>query len=88
MTEIRTTLQPGPVFYSVFTGILRAYGLTLQDWSKARGIKPANVRAAAHGSWNGPGAKALRASMVTYVGEDAFRQLYAEHIDREFKGAA
>ncbi len=31
MTEIKLTLQPGPIFYEVFTGALRAFGTNLKD---------------------------------------------------------
>lgn len=75
MNEIKASFQPGPIFYAVFLGMLRVQGTNLKDWSAARGIDPANAKGAAHGSWNGPKARALRQDMVDTVGEETFARL-------------
>lgn len=88
MTKITLTLQPGPVFYDVFLGYLRVMGSNLKDWCAPRGLEPSNVKAATVGSWNGPKARKLRQSIVEWVGEDTFQQLYHERLVREAGEAA
>lgn len=87
MTENRPQVQPGPIFYEVFTGALRIFGTNLKDWSATKGVEPNNAKMAATGSWNGPKAKALRAEMVALVGEETFHRLYQERLRREAKAA-
>ncbi len=88
MTDIRTSLQPGPVFYDVFLGALRVFGTNLKDWSALQGVDPNNAKMAATGGWNGPKARELRDKMVQMVGEQTFRQLYAQRMSREDGQAA
>jgi hypothetical protein len=87
MAEIRTPVQPGPIFYEVFTGALRIFGTNLKDWSAANGVDPNNAKMAATGGWNGPKARALRARMIETVGEDTFQRLYVERLRREQRAA-
>lgn len=83
MADNRFSIQPGPVFYDVFLGYLRVLGSNLKDWSAENDVAPTNAKAAAHGSWNGPMAKALRQKMVDTVGADTFARLYAERMRRK-----
>jgi hypothetical protein len=87
MAEIRPPVQPGPIFYEVFTGALRIFGTNLKDWSATQGVDPNNAKMAATGSWNGPKARILRAAMVDLVGEETFNRLYQERLRREAKAA-
>lgn len=87
MAENRPLLQPGPIFYEVFTGALRIFGTNLKDWSATQGVDPNNAKMAATGSWNGPKARALREAMIATVGEDTFRRLYDERVRREARAA-
>lgn len=86
--ENKITLQPGPVFYEVFTGALRVLGTDLKDWSEANGVLPNNAKFAATGGWNGPKAKLLRDKMIATIGEDVFIRLYRDRMAREERGAA
>lgn len=88
MSKIKITLQPGPVFYDVFHGFLRIAGTNLKDWSLSHGLHGNNVKAAATGVWNGPGARDLRQKMIEWVGADLFERLYEERLTRESAEAA
>jgi hypothetical protein len=83
MAETQRTIQPGPVFYDVFTGYLRVFGTNLKDWGAPHGVNATNAKAAATGAWNGPKARALRQKMIDEVGEERFRYLYDERMRRE-----
>ncbi len=46
-------------------------------------MDPNNAKFAATGGWNGPKAKLLREKMIETVGEDIFRKLYRDRLQRE-----
>lgn len=83
MAEMVRTIQPGPVFYDVFTGYLRVIGTNLKDWCAPHGVTATNAKSAATGAWNGAKARALRQKMIEEVGEETFCRLYAERMNRE-----
>lgn len=83
MTESRIAIQPGPVFWDVFLGFLKVLGTNLKNWAAERNVAPGNVKAAAHGSWNGPAAKVLRQQMIETVGAETFQRLYDDRMRRE-----
>jgi hypothetical protein len=83
MAKRRRTPPPGPYFYDVWAGAMRAQGLSLSDWAAAQGIAPSNLKSAATGSTNGPKSKALRDAMIEAVGEDLFHTLYEMRLKNE-----
>ena len=85
MTENKTHIQPGPVFYDVFIGYLRIMNTNLKEWCVPRSVTGSNAKSAATGAWNGPKARALREQMVETVGQETFVQLYAERMRQEMR---
>jgi hypothetical protein len=83
MAEKVKSIQPGPVFYDVFTGYLRVIGTNLKDWCEPHRVTATNAKSAATGAWNGTKARALRQKMIEEVGEDTFLRLYDERMKRE-----
>lgn len=83
MSEKMKSIQPGPVFYDVFTGYLRVIGTNLKEWCVPQGVTATNAKLAATGGWNGPKARELRQKMIDEVGADTFQRLYVERMRRE-----
>jgi hypothetical protein len=83
MAEKKKYIQPGPVFYDVFLGYLRAMGTNLKEWCVPYGVTGTNAKAAATGAWNGPKARELRERMIDTVGRETFETLYEDRIKQE-----
>lgn len=80
------TYQPGPVFYDVWAGALRAMGMSIGEWCAAEGMSAHSVRLMATGALNGEKSHDVRRRMVAVVGDDVFRVLY-EARERRRKAA-
>lgn len=87
MTNHAERYQPGPIFYEVFTGALRAMGKSARSWADEIDYNHQNLRSVATGHTNGPRARKIREMMVQEVGTETFDHLYQVRMKRE-RGAA
>jgi len=76
MTKSSVIIQPGPFFYEVWAGAMKAQGLSVTRWAADNGFAIASVKPMATGGTNGEKSQRIRKLMVESVGEDTFQTLY------------
>ncbi|MDJ0628549.1 MAG: hypothetical protein QNJ44_09850 [Rhodobacter sp.] len=76
MSPTTLALQPGPIFYDVFVGGLKAQGRRIVDFAAAQEVRPGNLKAIAAGVNNGERSQAVRQAMIDAVGEETFLYLF------------
>lgn len=76
MAKREVVIQPGPFFYEVWAGAMKAQGLSVTRWAAERGLAIASIKPMATGGTNGDKSKAVREQMLDSVGRDTFRTLY------------
>lgn len=83
MPNQSTIIQPGPIFYEVFAGLLKAQGGAIGDFAARHGKMTSNLKAAATGHTNGPASRRIRQLMMAEVGHDVFRIVYEKRLKAE-----
>lgn len=83
MSEKAILIQPGKIFWDVFRGAVISHGSNIKRFSAETGVPQTSVRHMAYGFSNGPKGKKARQTMIDYVGEDTFYDLYVKHLQRE-----
>lgn len=83
MTKSQVVIQPGPAFWEVFAGAIRAQGPGVTKWAAERGFAVASLKPMATGGTNGEKSKAVRQEMLDAIGEDTFRSLYEARLRHE-----
>lgn len=76
-------IQPGPIFYEVFAGLLKAQGGVVGDFAARHGKLASNLKAAATGHSNGPESRRMRQLMIAEVGYDVFQIVYEKRLKSE-----
>lgn len=84
MTVMRVEFQPGAILHDVVSGAFRMQGTTLEQWCKAAGLKPMNVRYAMYGVIRSDAGQAAIEQVVEAAGRDvvisAYTRRMAEHV--------
>ena len=83
MPNQSTFIQPGPIFYEVFAGLVKAQGGVVSEFASRHGKSATNLKAAATGCSNGPEARRIRQLMMAEVGHDVFRIVYEKRLKTE-----
>lgn len=83
MPKERVIIQPGPIFYEVFAGLLKAQGRGVTEWAEQHELSPTNLKFMASGASNGPKSKLIRSLMIKEVGEETFREVYEKRLRNE-----
>jgi hypothetical protein len=76
MAKSNVLIQPGPFFYEVWSGAMKAQGLSVTKWAASHGFAIASIKPMATGGTNGEKSKAVRKLMLESVGEETFQTLY------------
>ncbi|MCE8007132.1 hypothetical protein [Aestuariivita sp.] len=76
MPKPEVLIQPGPFFYEVWAGAMKAQGLSVTKWANDHGFAIASIKPMATGGTNGEKSKKIRQLMLESVGEETFRALY------------
>mgnify|MGYP000126708126 CR=1 FL=1 len=80
MSDERVVIQPGPIFYEVFTGLLKAQGTPVSEFAKKHEVTITNLKFMASGASNGPKSRKIRDAMMRAVDADAFRIMYERRL--------
>ena len=76
MAKSNVLIQPGPFFYEVWAGAMKAQGLSVTQWAREQGFAIASVKPMATGGTNGEKSQKIRKMMMESVGEETFQTLY------------
>lgn len=83
MTNERVVIQPGPIFYEVFSGLLRAQGTPISDFAERHSVSLTNLKFMASGASNGPKSRKIRDAMLAEVDLEAFQIMYERRLRNE-----
>lgn len=83
MPKDRVIIQPGPIFYEVFAGLLKAQGRGVSDWAAEHKLSPTNLKFMASGASNGPKSKEIRRLMVEEIGAETFQHVYEKRLSND-----
>jgi len=83
MTKQAVTIQPGPLLYEVWGGVMKALGKPIVRWSADRGVPVASLRLIATGATNGPKSAKMRQLMIDEVGLELLEKVYLERLRLE-----
>lgn len=83
MPKDHVLIQPGPIFYEVFAGMLKAQGRGVVEWADAHKLSPTNLKFMASGASNGPKSKEIRRLMIEEIGEETFREVYTKRLQND-----
>ena len=83
MTKQHVIIQPGPIFYEVWSGLMKALGLSVMDWCSDRKISHTGVKQFAGMSISGQKSKEIRDLMIKEVGEELFAATYEARLRRD-----
>ena len=76
-------IQPGPIFYEVFAGLLKSQGGAVSDFAARQGKSSSTLKGMAVGTSNGPEARRIRQLMIAEIGHDVFRIVYEKRLKAE-----
>lgn len=88
MPKERVVIQPGPIFYEVFAGLLKAQGTTVSDFAKRHSLSITNLKFMASGASNGPKSKKIRDLMLKEIGTEMFQPMYERRLVKECDGSS
>lgn len=80
MADKAILIQPGPIFWEVFRGAIRAQGVSVTDWGAQHGYSLQSMKPIASGATNGERSQELRQLMLEEIGETVFRSLYEANL--------
>lgn len=83
MTNERVVIQPGPIFYEVFVGLLKAQGTPVSEFAKKHDVTITNLKFMASGASNGPKSRKIREAMMKEVDPEAFQIMYECRLRKE-----
>lgn len=83
MPKERVVIQPGPIFYEVFAGLLKAQGTTVSDFANRHSLSITNLKFMASGASNGPKSKKIRDLMLKEIGTEMFQPMYERRLRNE-----
>lgn len=83
MTKDRVVIQPGPIFYEVFVGLLKAQGTPVTEFAARHDLTITNMKFMASGASNGPKSRKIRDAMMKEVDNDAFQIMYERRLRKE-----
>ena len=83
MAKERVVIQPGPIFYEVFAGLLKAQGKGVSEFAERHKLSATNLKSMASGVSNGPKSRLVREKMLEEIGEDTFRTVYESRLRNE-----
>ncbi|NRB20342.1 MAG: hypothetical protein HRU33_23090 [Rhodobacteraceae bacterium] len=83
MPKDRVVIQPGPIFYEVFTGLLKAQGTPVTEFAARHKLSITNMKFMASGASNGPKSKKIRELMLEEIGVEMFQPMYERRLRKE-----
>lgn len=83
MPKERVVIQPGPIFYEVFTGLLKAQGTPVGEFAARHKLSITNLKFMASGASNGPKSKRVRELMLEEIDRDTFQKVYERRLRNE-----
>ena len=83
MSKNSVVIQPGPIFYEVFVGLLKAQGRGVTQWAQQHQLSNTNLKFMATGASNGTKSKEIRRLMIEEIGEDVFHDFYTRRLRNE-----
>lgn len=83
MHQERVVIQPGPIFYEVFAGLLKAQGGSVTAWAERHGVTGTNLKIMATGASNGPKSKKLRQLMLEEFDRSVFQTVYERRVRKD-----
>ena len=83
MPNDRVVIQPGPIFYEVFTGLLKAQGTPVSDFARRHTATITNLKFMASGASNGPKSRKIREAMMKEVDNEAFQIMYERRLRKD-----